>query len=45
MVGLCAQDMDDHSSYADFAYFIYQEKHTPVSGNVQMEKTNDRTNF
>lgn len=26
MVGLCAQDMDDHSSYADFQYFDYQEK-------------------
>lgn len=26
MVGLCAQDMDDHSSYADFDYFYYEEK-------------------
>ncbi|WP_170924689.1 glycoside hydrolase family 43 protein [Candidatus Enterococcus clewellii] len=27
MVGICAQDMDDHSSYAEFDYFSYQEKH------------------
>ena len=27
MVGICAQDMDDHSSYADFKYFNYLEKH------------------
>lgn len=26
MVGLCAQDMDAHRSYADFANFIYREK-------------------
>lgn len=33
MVGLCAQDMDDHSSYADFAYFDYREKHAVVGEN------------
>ncbi len=27
MVGLCAQDMDDHSSFADFDYFSYSENH------------------
>lgn len=27
MVGICAQDMDDHSSFADFKYFNYQEYH------------------
>jgi xylan 1,4-beta-xylosidase len=27
MVGLCAQDMDDHSSFADFDFFHYQEQH------------------
>lgn len=27
MVGVCAQDMDDHSSYADFDYFLYEEQH------------------
>lgn len=27
MVGVCAQDMDDHSSFADFNYFNYEEKH------------------
>lgn len=27
MVGVCAQDMDNHRSFADFAYFDYQEKH------------------
>lgn len=26
MVGICAQDMDDHSSYADFSYFNYTSK-------------------
>jgi xylan 1,4-beta-xylosidase len=26
MVGICAQDFDSHSSYADFKYFNYQEK-------------------
>ncbi|UPO90129.1 glycoside hydrolase family 43 protein [Niallia sp. Man26] len=25
MVGICAQDMDNHTSYADFKYFNYQE--------------------
>ncbi len=25
MVGLCCQDMDDHSAYADFDYFDYRE--------------------
>jgi xylan 1,4-beta-xylosidase len=25
MVGICAQDMDDHSSFADFKFFNYQE--------------------
>ena len=25
MVGICAQDMDVHRSFADFAYFDYQE--------------------
>lgn len=27
MIALCAQDMDDHSSFADFDYFDYKEKH------------------
>lgn len=27
MVGICAQDLDDHSSFADFKYFAYSEKH------------------
>lgn len=27
MVGVCTQDMDDHSSFADFDYFDYQEIH------------------
>ncbi|WP_230315246.1 MULTISPECIES: glycoside hydrolase family 43 protein [Enterococcus] len=27
MVGVCTQDMDDHSSFADFDYFDYQEVH------------------
>ncbi|QEU47606.1 glycoside hydrolase family 43 protein [Schleiferilactobacillus harbinensis] len=27
MVGLCAQDMDAHRSYADFKYFNYDEDH------------------
>ena len=26
MVGICAQDMDAHRSYADFTDFIYREK-------------------
>ena len=26
MVGICVQDFDDHSSYADFKYFDYKEK-------------------
>lgn len=26
MVGICAQDMDQHDSYGDFAYLSYQEK-------------------
>lgn len=25
-VGICAQDLDDHTSFADFSYFNYQEK-------------------
>jgi beta-xylosidase len=25
MVGICAQDMDIHRSYADFSYFTYKE--------------------
>lgn len=25
MVGICAQDMDAHRSYADFAHFVYRE--------------------
>lgn len=25
-VGICAQDLDDHSSFAEFKYFDYQEK-------------------
>ncbi|MFD2728407.1 glycoside hydrolase family 43 protein [Enterococcus camelliae] len=27
MVGICAQDMYDHKSHADFSYFSYLEKH------------------
>lgn len=27
MVGICAQDMDAHRSFADFAYFDYEEVH------------------
>lgn len=27
MVGICAQDLDQHSSHADFKYFNYQETH------------------
>ncbi|ERL65072.1 XynB [Schleiferilactobacillus shenzhenensis LY-73] len=29
MVGLCAQDMDAHRSFADFRYFNYDEVHDP----------------
>lgn len=28
MVGICAQDMDNHRSYADFDFFTYTESHS-----------------
>lgn len=34
MIGICCQDMDDHSAFADFTYFYYEETIEKSEGGI-----------